>query len=267
MRRELRILAIGLALVPATAGAETARAILDQVIAHNRERRPEDIVQTLRMTHSVEGRTIFTREMETWTKLYPDDTSKIMTFFIAPADIKGVSFLGWHDPRLDDVQWLYLPKLRRVRQIGPQARQRSFEGTVFTYEDLELFEEMTEWGDGESESRLVERRELHDGVPCVVIDIVPRSHMNVTYGRFRVWIHRPDATLRRTDLFYRDEQLFKRALFSDWKTVEQIPVAHRIELADVRRDVRTALEVEETRLNQGLDEEQFTPMYLERASR
>ncbi|MGH7859110.1 MAG: outer membrane lipoprotein-sorting protein [Candidatus Binatia bacterium] len=254
-------------LLPNGAAGETAREILDQVVAVSRSREPKDLTQTLRMTNFVRDERIFARELETSTKFYPDDASKVVTYFLAPADIKGVAFLAWQEPGREDVQWLYLPKTHRVRQIGAPQRRESFQDSVFTYEDLELFAEMIDWTEKDAKSRIAREREILDGAACVVIELEPLRD-DVSYGRFLLWIHRPDSTLRRAELYDRtDGELMKKSTFSKFRAVGRLPVAHEIQAENVRTGLRTVLEISETRIDEGIDEEVFTPWHLERASR
>ena len=257
----------GSLLFAQTASADGARRILDELRAANRAREPKDLTQTLRITNHRNGALEFVRELETSTKFYGDGSSKTVTFFLAPFDIKGVGFLAWNDPHKTDEQWLYLPKLHRVRVVGPAMRQQSFQDTVFTYEDLELFEEMTEWTEDDASSRLVAAAESLDGAPCAVAELTPKR-AGVSYGRIVLWIHQPDQTIRKVELHDRaDGSLWKTARFTDFARVGNLPIARRVELENDRIAFRTLVEVIDTRSNEGLDEEVFTPWYMERATR
>lgn len=264
--RLLLLLVLGCAIA-APAPAETAREILDELRRVNRAREPKDVKQILKMTQYRSQAVEFVREVETRLKLYPDGSAKTVVFFLSPVDIKGVGFLSWNDPHKPDVQWLYLPKTHRVRQLGPAMRRQSFQGTVFTYEDMELFQEMARWGDADVTSRLVRADEVEEGSPCALIELIPKRD-EISYGRFLLWIHRPDWTLRRADLFDRaDGELVKTASFRRFTTIDGRPVAGETDMVNVRSGLRTLLEVIETRFDQGFDEEMFTPWYMERAAR
>jgi Outer membrane lipoprotein-sorting protein len=66
---------------------------------------------------------------------------KAILFFLAPAEVKGTGFLAFtHKGRPAD-QWLYLPELKRVRQITARRRKESFVGTDLSYHDLDLIQE------------------------------------------------------------------------------------------------------------------------------
>jgi len=56
--------------------------------------------------------------------------------FIAPADIRGTSFLVWEHPGADDERFLFLPALGRVRRIAGAEKQESFVGSDLSYEDI-----------------------------------------------------------------------------------------------------------------------------------
>jgi hypothetical protein len=254
---------VGALALPGAACADSARQIIDELRAANRAREPKDLSQTLRMTNLRNGATEFVRELETSTKFSGDGSSKTVTFFLSPFDIKGVGLLAWHDPRQTDQQWLYLPKLHRVRLIGPAARQQSFQDTVFTYEDLELFEEMGRWTDDDVSSRLVAASEPLDGVPCAVAELTPKR-ASVSYGRIVIWIHRAEQTIHKSEFYDRaDGTLWKKARFTDFTRVGDLPVARHFELENDRIALRTAVDVIETRLNEGLDEDSFTPWHME----
>ena len=65
------------------------------------------------------------------------DTESIM-FFLAPADVKDTGFLtyDYDDVNKDDVEWLYLPALKKTKRIASSDKSSSFMGTDFTYADM-----------------------------------------------------------------------------------------------------------------------------------
>ena len=79
------------------------------------------------------------RLMEQIEKRYQDGEfkSKLLLRFIEPKEVRGLSLLNWSriDQKNDD-QWLYIPKLRKVKRIRPAEKSRKFQGTEFTYADF-----------------------------------------------------------------------------------------------------------------------------------
>ncbi len=64
--------------------------------------------------------------------------TKSLLFFSYPADIKNSGFLtyDYSSVETDDKQWLYLPALKRIKQIASSDRSKSFMGSDFTYGDM-----------------------------------------------------------------------------------------------------------------------------------
>lgn len=71
------------------------------------------------------------RKLQQYIKLYNGDEKKVM-FFLAPADVRGTSFMNWSyaDGR-DDDQWIYLPALKRTKRISSDSKSESFMGARF----------------------------------------------------------------------------------------------------------------------------------------
>ena len=138
MPKTLLVWTVCAALAPALARAESAREMLDQAKAVNDAREPKDTSQRTKMTlvDSRGGERI--RDLDVYRKNYGHRTRKALTFFLSPPEVRGVGFLSWSYPDRNDDQWLYLPELKRVRQISGASRKQSFQGSDFTYDDLEL---------------------------------------------------------------------------------------------------------------------------------
>ena len=53
--------------------------------------------------------------------------------FLSPTAQAGIAFLSLPD----DVMYIYLPALKKVRRIASHVKNTKFAGTDFTYEDME----------------------------------------------------------------------------------------------------------------------------------
>ena len=58
--------------------------------------------------------------------------------FLSPQSLKGFVSLNHSRITKPDQQWIYLPKLDRVRRIAGRDKTGSFAGSEFSYEDLSL---------------------------------------------------------------------------------------------------------------------------------
>lgn len=251
---------------PASAGTDDTRAreILDRAAELSRTSRHwNDREQVLSLQIIDRNGGVRERQLQMWTKRYPDDASRTMLVFREPPQARGVSFLQWVDPRGPDRQWLYTPSTKRVRQISGSRRKDSFVGTDFSYEDLGLMMDVLNWPASEASSRLVEEAELGD-IQCYVIEVVPAAAQEISYSALRLWIGRGDHLIHRFEFIDRKGALAKTLILSDFRDVANIPAAHRMEMVDARAGSRTVASVESLQFDVGLAEDVFTKRRLER---
>src|SRR5262245_1333317 len=64
------------------------------------------------------------------------DTNFALTVLLEPPDVRGTALLIAEQPGKSTSQWLYLPYLRRVRQVLPVDEFESFLNTEFTVSDM-----------------------------------------------------------------------------------------------------------------------------------
>jgi outer membrane lipoprotein-sorting protein len=258
------LLIAGLLLPGGWAQAETAREILDHAKAVNDARKPKDTSQQVTMTIKDPSLGDRVRQMRTFRKEYGPRRAKTITYFLLPPTVKGVSFLSWSEPGKDDDQWLYLPQLKRSRRISAGLRRESFQGSDFTYEDLQLFDELPDWTEADATSRLVTATETVDGVPCAVIELTPQGK-DLAYGRIERAVARDDATTRRLTLYDRaDGAVVKTVALTSFRTIGTVPTPHRIEMQNVKKKTGTIMEFVDVAYDRGLSDDLFTEQALER---
>lgn len=206
------------------------------------------------------------RELDLYERKYPGASpdQKSIIFFLAPAEIKGTAFLSWQNPGKPADQWLYLPELKRTRQITSSLRDQSFVGTDFTPHDLDLIAEMPSWTEADATSSL-DGTEVVDGTRCSKITQTP-VRKDIGYKRVITWLAEGDLVPRRLE-FYDDSGIKKRIELSDLKTIGKVPVAHRIVVTTPAAGSSTTITVTEVQFNQSLEDELFTQQALERGGR
>jgi outer membrane lipoprotein-sorting protein len=263
MFRQL-IVMIGLACVgTSVAGATTARELLDQTRQLNQTTRKwNDRTQhlSLRIVDRLGG----TRERQLllYFKKYPEERNRSALFFEAPAEVRGVGVLQWADPHAKDEQWLFLPALKRVRQISAAAKHESFVGTDFSYDDLAVISEITDWSEADATTKLL-RDEPLDGKSCHVIEFTPAGK-DVDYGKIVVWLTADDLVLLKLEMYDKGNKLEKVLTLSDVRAVGSIPTPFRWEMKNEQNGSHTAVEFTEIKYDTGLSDDMFTQRALER---
>jgi len=244
------------------AAESSARALLDQTRQLSQTTRKwSDRTQHLNLTivdrHGGERH----RELTIRFRKYPEDRSRTIVFFESPPEVKGVGFLQWADPHATDEQWLYLPELKRVRKISSGAKRESFVGTDFSYDDLAIISQITDWSDADAHTVLL-RDEAVNGQPCHVIEFTPTGK-ELTYGKLLVWLRADDLTIVKYELYGKDGQLEKILGLGDIRLVGAIPTAFHWEMQNVQGGSRTVVDFTEVRYDSGLDDGTFTQRTLE----
>ncbi|MGD9765479.1 MAG: outer membrane lipoprotein-sorting protein [Candidatus Binatia bacterium] len=264
MKAGWRAAAAALLLAAAAPAAEDGNAVLERARALNRgERYWNDRTQRMRLTIVDRRGNEHRRELEVRTKRYGPEASRSIMFFHAPPHVEGIGFLQWVDPRGADHQWLWLPALKRVRQISQGARTESFVGTDFSYEDLAIMAEALDWGSEEASAAPV-GEDVIDGQRCAVIELRPTPAADVHYGTVRLWLGTEDYVVHKYEFRDASGEPVKTLALSDVRVESGIPSAHHLEMRNERTGGRTVAELSELAFNRGLSDEEFTQRRLEK---
>ncbi len=264
------LVSLGLTILPPGAGggltalaAETsARELLDRTRQLSETTRKwTDRVQRLQL-HIFDRRGgQRNRELVIYLRKYPEGRSRSLLFFESPAEVKGVGFLQWADPHAKDEQWLYLPELKRVRQISAGAKHESFVGTDFSYDDLAIISDITEWTEADARTKLV-REDTVDGRRCYVIEFIPTGK-DLTYGKILAWLTADDLVFVKYEMDDKGGQPQKLLALGDIRTLGAIPTFFHMEMSNVQDGSRTTVDFTEIKYDTALDEGMFTQRALE----
>jgi hypothetical protein len=262
----LAVVLVASVFASAARAGETARQILD------RRKQLDDTTQHWNDRHEKMKLTIVdkrggerVRELELYERRYPGDETKTIVFFQSPAEVKGTAFLAYaHKGRAAD-QWLYLPELKRVRQITANTRKESFVGTDLSYHDLDLISEMTSWTEDDAASSLAAEEPVA-GVACHHVELAPKRE-DIGYKKVVLWLGKDDLVPRQIEFWEDGSDPKKRIKQSDVKSIGPIPLPHAIDVETPANGTKTAIVIADVQFNQNLEDDLFTQRYLERGGR
>lgn len=275
----IMLVSTAVACAGSTEAAENAREILDRrKMLDATTRAWTDRHQRMKLTIADSRSGIHVRELDLYERKYPGNEQKAIAFLLAPADMKGMGFLAFtHDGRSGE-QWLYQPAYKKVRRIGASLRNASFFDTDLTHHDLEVLAEMPSWSETDATSSL-RGEEVVDGTRCHVIALTPRRE-DIGYKQILLWLGREDLIPRRIELYSQapSSGIFawlmgnedakqvpkKRMEQADLRLVGAIPVAHRVTVESPGAGTKTAIEIIDVKLDQGLADDFFDHRRLER---
>ena len=144
-------------------------------------------------------------------------------------------------------RWVYLPEVRRLRNLTGTRRTDPFMGSEFSYEDLDVTAphesvwKSVEWVDDGGRRLVRVTSEPYSFYERVEIEIDPKTSLPV-----------------RTSYYDRGGELFKRETFGEVKTVEGHPMPTRIEMDDVQTGAKSVLQLSNIDLKQPIDEKAFS---------
>jgi hypothetical protein len=168
--------------------------------------------------------------------------------FDAPVDLRGVSVSVRRTEEERDRIRVYLPFVRRVRELDADMRGESFLGTDFNFEDLG-FEQLDY-----ARHALLGQDEV-DGRACRILESVPdRSWW---YGRIVRCIDEKDHLPRRTDYYDPAGVLYKRRTFDRVVTIAGHPTPVEVTMEVIPARTSTRLVLRDVEYDTGLRDELF----------
>jgi outer membrane lipoprotein-sorting protein len=217
-----------------------------------------DLTSALRMILRNKQGQVSERELRVRTLEVPDDGTKSLCIFDAPADVKGTVLLTHtHKSRPDD-QWLYLPALERVKRIAAQNKSGSFMGSEFSYEDI-----ATQAIEKYSYRWL--RDEAWDGQDCHVIERRPLDGRNSGYTRQIVWMDKDQLRILKVDHYDRKDALLKTLTVKDYRRyLDRFWRPHDMTMVNHQTGKSSQLLWSDYEFRKGLDANDFNQQSLTR---
>jgi outer membrane lipoprotein-sorting protein len=202
------------------------------------------------------------RDLTIYLKKYPEDRTRTIVFFESPPDVKGVGFLQWSDPHATDEQWLYVPELKRVRKISGGAKKESFVGTDFSFNDLAIISQITDWTETDARAALL-RDENVDGKLCHVIEFTPGTK-DFGYGKIVIWLRDDDMVIVKYSMHDNAGRQEKVLTLGEIRPVGAIPTPFTMEMKNVDSGSHTIVDFTEIKYDTKLGDDMFTERALER---
>lgn len=251
----LAVAAVALSALPATA-SEDGFAIIEKVRAHPA---PKSSAVQLKMTLINEKRSTPEIEERTATIIGKDTEEGAMSRlrFESPSEIKGVGLLVIARDNADNDQWLFMPALGKSTRIAGAAKQGSFMGTDFTYEDLEPRAP-------EAGNHKVLREETYENHPVWVVESVAKDPKSSNYSRVIQWIRKDVAIPIKAEFYDKQGKLHKVLNAEDVREENGYWTARKTTMHDVRKKHKTVMEILQQRNDIELPDAEFTQRALTR---
>jgi len=176
-----------------------------------------------------------------------------VTVMMEPATVRGFALLVRDGAGAPDTLWMYLPPVRRVRQLQYAGSDQSFLGTDFTYADIGFMAMRT------STSGAVERVR-HEGQDAYRLEEVPVEPG--LYSRIVTWVS-PGSHLPVDRSYYdRAGELWKVASYRDVAEVDGVATIMTTRVEDKQVGGWSEMKLSEVEYDVDLSDELFKPEAL-----
>ena len=194
----------------------------------------------------------------------PLEGDRSIITFSEPRDVRGTAFLTHSkiEPD-DDLQWIFLPAVKRVKRISSSNRTGKFVSSEFSYEDLgseEVADNDHIW--------LNSSACAYDAtITCAAVESRPKNKRS-GYSKRVSYIDLDEYRIQQIDFYNRRGDLEKTLKFKSYKQYEgQFWRAHVMMMENIQTGKSTRLSWGDYKFRDGLTERDFTPQELPKASR
>lgn len=205
------------------------------------------------------------RELKLYGKS-TQDIEKTLVYFLAPADVKGTSYMShdWKDSAKEDKAWLYLPALQKVKRVSSAQESGSFMGSDFTYADINGLNY------DDFSYQFLALSEYVDGQDCWVIEAHSKDErvINKTgYLKFKAWIRKDNYFQVKSVLHVKKGKRIKYFSARDIKKEQGIWVAHSVQMITTRNEKKehsSVIKISDVTFNKPIDEGFFNVKAMQR---
>jgi outer membrane lipoprotein-sorting protein len=186
-----------------------------------------------------------------------DRVTKLVTFFLAPTDVRDSAFLVWDKRGAPDQRWLYLPAIGQVRRLSVDDDRSSFFGSDLVYEDLTN-------RDPELDNHKLVGSQKVDSWDCWVVESTPKNGRGIDFVRYRSWVWKEGLLPVRQEYQDASGEVIRRWQSHDLQKVQGIWTWHRGTMSNLKTGSRSRIEVAEVKYNGGVPDERFAENQLSR---
>jgi outer membrane lipoprotein-sorting protein len=247
------LLAFLLFAVPATATAPDATTIVQRMKAALEPDRPS-MRKLVIAVGGPEGEVIEWTAGQARKKVHGGN--RMMTVILTPESLRGSAVLIYETAKLPDQEWVYIPVVRRVREIVPMQLYESFLNTDFTYADLGFVHRNVSY-----KLRGTEKREGN-----VLYELEEMTRDRWHYSRILTWVASDTWLPVRREFYDPANALWKVERFEQPTVIDGVATPLLIRMEDVQQRGTSEIRVSEVRYGVDVSDDLFEPGNLPQAA-
>ena len=186
-----------------------------------------------------------------------DGTDYVLTVMLSPPDLRGTALLVKEQAGGTNQEWLYLPYLRRVREVLPVNEFESFLNTEFTFSDVGFVDVTNSALTGAGSDAV-------NGVAAVKVQETPKDQR--TFTRIVTWLVPETGQPLKREFYDVANRLWKVETFENVADVHGVPTAQRVRMEDVQTGYGSEYRATDIAYGVTLPKEIFDPAQLSKAA-
>jgi len=186
------------------------------------------------------------RKLKMWQK----GEDKKLNRFISPADVKGVSFLSLSD----DEMYLYMPAFHKIRRIASSAKNESFMGTDFSYDDIAM----------NKMSDKYKAKILKEDDKTVTLELLPKQGKDASYSKEIATIYKDNNLVKVIEFYNKAGEKEKVMTNEESKKVNNYWTITKMTMENILNNHKTQVVTEQIKFDVGLPDKLFTKRMLKK---
>jgi outer membrane lipoprotein-sorting protein len=202
-----------------------------------------------------------TKRLRSYTLLRQQgkDVVKMVTFFSAPADVRGAAFLAWDGKSGDDQRWIFLPAIGQVRRLVVGDARQSFFGSDFVYEDFTN-------RDPELDTHKLVGSQKVDNRDCWVIESKPNKPNGLDFASYKTWVWKTHEMAVRQELYDASGKPVRRMQVPTITEIQGIQTPGQVTVTNLKTGSESRLEISNVKYNTNIASERFEEAQLQRGA-
>ncbi len=182
---------------------------------------------------------------------------------IVPSEMKGTNILIFDYTDKPDEMWVYMPAIKKPRQIVNNKMTKSFMGSEFTIGDMSVP------GVNDFNFKLLRSEEV-DGIDCWMIECIPANkkvQSRINYSKEILYIDKSNYLTRKGEFFDIKGKLIKILSVSNIKKIDPSTntfMALHMAIENVQTGRKSEINMEDINIHPQIDEDLFTVESLEK---
>jgi len=189
-------------------------------------------------------------------KRLADGNLAVLIEATSPKDVQGTRFLFIDRTDQPDEQYIYVPKVGRVRRLGGSVDDQPFLGSEF---------KVSEFVNANPDDYMMAftGETTIDGRKCRLVEAKKRDPAGWTYGRVVYAIDPGDLLVMRIDFFDPSDKLVKVWSLERVEKIEGVWTPRFTRAKNLKDNLESTLEVTEISFNVDLEDSEFSRVELE----